>query len=202
MKMNDNAYIVELGVIATVIICIMTFITFMYTVGVWEQEFWESDLDGLSVLGYDGSWGEDIVVIYPDNVTESVKSITNNYWSSMAIQNEGSRSISIVTYCLNAKIPVADTFNILDYHCNVFVVQNGIDFYQTSYVGTGSIDIHANEWTRIITVSLDIQSISSSWDDGTYIVSFENIGVIEGVNVPSGLSLDIVIKDGAISFLL
>lgn len=202
MKMNDDAVIVEIGAIATVIICFMTAITFMYTIGVWEQEFWISDLDGASIIGYDGNWGEDIIVTYQDDSIESVKSISNNYWSSMAIKNEGSKAITTVTYCLNAKLPIDHTFNILDYYCNIYIIQNGIEIYRTLYTKTDSIDIEANEWTRFITTSLDVQTICSNLTDGSYTICFENIGVIEGITVPDGLTFDVVTENGLVKFLI
>ena len=77
--MNNEGLLVELGALATVLICIMTFITFGITTGMWELDLWRSDLQGASVIGYDGYWGEDIVVTYTDGTTESVKSVYNNY---------------------------------------------------------------------------------------------------------------------------
>jgi len=200
--MNKKGSIAEISGLATVVICIMTFVTFGITTGVWEPDFWRSDLDGASIVGYDGSWGEDIVVTYTDGNTESVKGISNSYWGTMSIRDDGSKAISSLEYCINAMIPVSDTFNTREYHCAVSIVRNNNNFYQTTYTTTGFVEIKANEWTRVITVPLDIQSISTNWDNGLYVVSFENTGTIEGINAPGGLSLDIIVENGVISFLI
>lgn len=201
--MNDNAFIVELGALATVVICFMTFITFIITVGAWEPDFWESDLEGASIIGYDGYWGEDIVVIYTDGTTESVKGVSNNYWSTMSIRDDGSKPISTVQYCINAKIPTSDTFDTQGYECMASVVgQDDVVFYRITYTYVSSVDVEANEWTRIVTVSLDVQSVSSDWNDGMYRVSFENAGTIGGIGIPDGRSIDIAVDDGVVRFLI
>jgi len=202
MKMNNDGLIAEAAGVATLLICIMTFVTFMVTTGAWEPSFWESDLEGATIIGSDGSWGEDIVVTYTDGTVESVKSITNSYWGAMSIENDGSNAISSLEYCINAKIPIADVFNTWDYQCDISITQNGLVFYQTIYTTSVPVDIEADEWTRIITVPLNIQVISDNWDDGTYLVSFENTGDIEGVAVPSGLSLNIIVSDNVVSFMI
>ncbi|GAI71770.1 unnamed protein product, partial [marine sediment metagenome] len=63
IKLDDNAMIVKIGSLATIVICAMTFVTFLVTVGVLQPCFWESDLEGASIIGYDGQWGEDLVVV-------------------------------------------------------------------------------------------------------------------------------------------
>jgi len=200
--MDDNALPPEIAGLATIAICVMTFLTFGISTGMWEPDFWRSDLDGASIIGYDGDWGEDIIVTYADGTTESVKGVSDNYWSSMSIQNDGSKPIETLQYCINVLLPVSDVFNTLEYWCDVSIVQDGVGFYQTSYTTTDSIIVKADEWTRIITVPLDVQTISDGWIDGTYSVSFDNAGAIEGVCVPDGLSIDIVVEDNMVSFLI
>jgi len=198
-KGGTDAFINEIAGVATLAICIMTLVMFMISIGVLEPDFWESDME---IIDYDGYWGEDLVVIYTDGSDESVKGIYNNYWSSMSIRDDSSKPISTVQYCINAMIPVSDVFNTHEYCCDVSIVQGGIDFYQTSYTTTDSVNVEANEWTRIVTVSLNVQDVAEGLNNGIYTVSFENIGTIEGINVPDGLSLDIVIEDNLVSFLI
>jgi len=197
--MNNNGTINEIAGFATIAICIMTFISFGMTTGLWEEPFWCS---GMEIIDYEGYWGEDIIVTYTDGQTESVKQISNSYWDSMSIRDDSSKPIVTIQYCINALIPVSDVFNTREYRCAVFIVQDGVDFYQTSYATTDSIDVGANEWTRIITVPLNIQTISNNWNDGIYTVSFENAGTIEGIAVPDGRSIDIVVTGGVITFLI
>jgi len=195
--MNNNGAINEIAGFATIAICIMTAVSFGVTIGAWEPVFWISDIDDV-----DGQWGEDIIVTYADGSTESVKGISNNYWSTMAIENDGSKPISSLQYCINALIPVSDVFTTWEYWCDVSIVQDGIEFYQMTYTTTDPINVKADEWTRIITVSLDVQTISSNWNDGTYRISFENAGSIENINVPEGRSIDISVDDGIVTFLV
>lgn len=194
--MNNTGAINEIAGFATVAICVMTFVSFGITTGMWEPMFWISDIDA------DGQWGEDIIVTYTDGQTESVKQISNNYWSIMSIQNDGSKPISTIQYCINALLPVSDVFSTHEYLCDVSVVQDGVDFYQTTYATTGSINVEANEWTRIVTVPLNIQTISDGFNDGLFTVSFDNIGTIEGIAVPGGRSIDISVTDGVVTFLI
>ncbi|GAH93890.1 unnamed protein product, partial [marine sediment metagenome] len=140
--------------------------------------------------------------VYDDGTTESVKGISNSYWETMSIQDDGSSPISVIQYCLNAKIPTSETFNTREYRCDVSIVQDGVEFYQMTYTTTDSINVTVDEWTRIITVPLDIQSISSDWADGVYHVSFENAGAIENINVPDGRSIDISVDYGNVTFLI
>lgn len=201
--MNNNGFISEVAGVATIFICVMTFITFMITVGAWEASLWESDLEGASIIGCNGYWGEDIVVTYTDNTTESVKGVSNNYWNTMSIRNDGSKPISMLQYCINAKIPSSETFDIRAYECMASVVsQDDVVLYRITYTYVSSVPVEANEWTRVVTVSLDVQSVSSDWNDGIYRVSFENAGTIEGIGVPDGRSIDIVAEDGVVSFLI
>jgi len=199
---NDNALINEIAGVATLAICVMTFITFMITTGALEPGFWESDLQGASIIGCDGQWGEDFVVVYTDGTTESVKGIYNNYWATMSIRDDNSKPIVTIQYCINAMIPVSDVFNTREYWCDVSIVQDGVEFYQTSYTTTDSINVEANEWTRIVTVVLDIESVAEGLNDGLFTVSFDNIGTIEDVAVPDGRSIDIVVDDGIVRFLI
>ena len=195
--MDNNGSVTEIASFATVAICIMTAISFGVTIGAWEPIFWISDLDDV-----DGQWGEDIIVTYDDGSTESVKGISNNYWSIMSIQNDGSKPIVTMQYCINAKIPTSDTFDTLGYECTVSIFQDGIDFYQTSYSAVHFVDVKADEWTRIVTVPLDIESVSEGLNNGVYTVSFENIGTIGDIDVPEGRSIDIAITDGVVRFLI
>jgi len=195
--MNNNGAINEIAGFATLAICIMTAISFGISIGAWEAPFWITDFDDAS-----GDWGEDIIVTYADGTTESVKGISDNHWSTMSIQNDGSKPISSLQYCINAKIPTSDVFDTSEYRCDISIVQDGIEFYQTSYAIVDYVDIKANEWTRAITVTLDIQTISSSWNDGTYCISFENAGTLERIDVPDGRSLDIAVTDGIVTFLI
>jgi len=197
--MDNNGTINEIAGFATIAICVMTFISFGITTGLWEEPFWCS---GMEIIDYEGYWGEDIIVTYLDDNTESVKGISNSYWSTMSIHDDGSRPIEVLQYCLNAKIPTSETFDTREYRCAVSVVQDGIDFYQTSYTTTDSVNVEKNEWSRIITVTLDIQTISSGWNDGVYHVFFENVGAIGGIAVPDGRSIDIDITDGIVTFLI
>jgi hypothetical protein len=139
---------------------------------------------------------------YTDGTTGSVKGISNNYWSTMSIQDDGSSPISVIQYCINVKIPTSDTFDTRGYRCSISIGQDGIDFYQTSFTIISSVDVEANSWTRIITVPLEIQSISSDWDNGIYTVSFENVGTIEGIGVPKERYIDISIDDGIVTFMM
>lgn len=201
-KMNNDAFWIQIGALATLFMCVMTLLTFGITTGMWESDFWHTDLEGASIVGYDGDWGEDIIVVYTDGTTESVKGISNNYWETMTIQDEGSKPISTIQYCINVLLPTSDIFDTLTYRCDISIVQNGINFYQIPYTTTDFIEITANEWTRIITVPLDIQNVSSGWDNGTYSISFENAGTIEGIEIPDGRSIDIAIEEGVVTFLI
>lgn len=195
--MNNNGAINEIAGFATLAICIMTAISFGISIGAWEAPFWITDFDDAS-----GDWGEDIIVTYADGTTESVKGISDNHWSTMSIQNDGSKPISSLQYCINAKIPTSDVFDTSEYRCDISIVQDGIEFYQTSYTTTDHINVVANEWTRIITVTLDIESVSCNWNDGTYTVSFENMGTIEDMNAPDGRSIDMAVTDGVVRFMI
>jgi hypothetical protein len=196
--MNNNGFINELAALCTIGICIMTFLTFGITTGLWEPMFWISDIDGV-----DGQWGEDIIVVYTDGITESVKGIYNNYWETMSIRDDNSDPISVIQYCLNAKIPVSDTFDITGYECIVTVEdQDNVVVYHTTHTYVDSVVVEENQWVRIVTVSLDIESISEGLDNGLYTVSFENIGTIGDIAVPNGRSIDIDITDGIVRFLI
>jgi len=188
--------------VATVVICILTFITFGISTGMWEEDFWRSDLEDASILGIDGYWGEDIVVTYLDGSTGSVKGISNNYWDTMSIQNDGSELISDLQYCLNVRISTAETFDTQGYSCEVSIAQGNNVFYQTIKTYDTQVETEANEWTRIITVPLDIQQVTDELPDGNYTVSFGNTGNIADIDVPSGRYLDIVIENGEVSFLI
>lgn len=195
---NDNALINQIAGFATIAICIMTAISFLISIGAWEAPFWISDIDDV-----DGQWGEDIVVVYTDGTTESVKGISNNYWSTMSIQNDGSKPIEMLQYCLNAKIPTSDSFDITGYECTVSVVdQDNIILYHTTHTYVNSVSIEANQWVRIVTVSLDIESISEGLNDGFYTVSFENAGAIKGISIPDIRSIDITITESVVRFLI
>lgn len=202
MKMNDKGLISTLAGIATLLICLMTFISFGISVGLWESDFWQSDIEGASIVGYDGYWGEDITVTYTDGTKESVKAVSNSYWSAQSIRNDGSKSISSLQYCISALIPISDTFNTLEYHCSVSIVQDNIIFYQISYEYVSFVDVAANEWTQVLTVPLNVQNICMGWNDGIYHISFENTGTIEGLDVPVGLLLDISIENDNVSFVV
>lgn len=197
--MDDNATLVEIGALCTIFICAMTFITFGITIGAFETSLWESNME---IIDYDGQWGEDIVVTYTDGQTESVKQISNSYWSTMAIENEGSKIITSLQYCLNAKIPISDTFDITGYECIVSVVQGDVIFYRITHTYVNSVSIDANGWVRVVTVSLNVHDVTEDLNDGRYTVSFENVGTIEGIDVPDGLPLDIIIEDNLVSFLI
>lgn len=201
-KGGNAGAINEIAGFATLAICIMTAISFSISIGAFEAPFWISNLDGASVIGYDGVWGEDFIVTYTDGTTESVKQISNNYWSTMAIRDDNSKPISAVQYCINAKIPSSDTFDTLGYECTISIIQDGIDLYQTSFTIMSSVYVEANSWTQIITVPLEIQSISSDLDNGIYTVSFENTGDIVGVIIPSGRSIDIVVDNNIVTFMI
>lgn len=199
MKSKDgtDGAVNEIAALATVAICIMTFISFGITTGMWEPMFWISDIDDV-----DGQWGEDIIVTYTDGTTESVKAISNSIWSTMSIENDGSKPISSLQYCINAKIPASETFDTLGYECVISIFQDGIEFYHTPYSTVHFVDVKADEWTRVVTVPLDIQTISDNWNDGIYHVSFDNVGTIGNINVPEGRSIDISVDDGIVTFLV
>ena len=194
--MNNDGAINEIAAFATVAICIMTFISFGITTGMWEAPFWISDIDA------DGQWGEDIIVTYDDGTTESVKGISNNYWSTMSIESDGSKPISSLQYCINAKIPTSDSFDTLGYECMISIFQDDIDFYQDTYATVHFVDVKADEWTRIVTVPLCVECVSGGLNNGVYTVSFENIGTIGDIDVPEGRSIDISVDDGIVTFLV
>ena len=188
--------------VTTVAIAIMTLIALGVTLGMWEEDFWRSDLEDASILGIDGYWGEDIVVTYLDGSTGSVKGISNNYWDTMSIQDAGSDLISDLQYCLNVRISTVETFDTQGYSCEVSIAQGNNVFYQTIKTYDTQVETEVNEWTRIITVPLDIQQATDELPDGNYTVSFGNTGDIADIDVPSGRYLDIVIEDGEVSFLI
>jgi len=196
-KVGIDAFINELAALCTIGICAMTFISFGITTGMWEPMFWISDFDDV-----DGQWGEDLIVVYTDGSDESVKDLSNSIWSTMAIENEGSRPIEALQYCLNAKIPTSDSFDITGYECIVTIAQNDMVAYRTTHTYVNSVSIEANQWVRIVTVSLDIESISEGLDNGLYTVSFENAGTIENINIPDGRLIDLVVDDGIVTFLI
>jgi len=201
---SDNGFISEIASLCTIAICVMTIISFGITIGAWEASLWESNLEGASIIGCDGYWGEDIVVTYLDGITESVKGISNSIWSTMSIRDDGSMPIKTLQYCLNAKIPISDTFDVTGYECIVTVAHEDVVFYRITYtyVGLSPVVIEANQWVRIATVSLDIESVSVGLNNGRYTVSFDNIGNIENINVPDGRSIDLVVDDGIVTFLI
>lgn len=198
--MDNNGFITEVAAMCTIAICIMTFITFGITTGLWEDALWCSDME---IIDYEGYWGEDLVVIYTDSSDESVKQISNNYWATMAIRDDGSMPIETLQYCLNAKIPVSETFDITGYGCTVSIVDqdNGVA-YCTTHTYVDSVRVEANQWVRIVTVPLDIRSISGNLNGGLYTVSFENAGNLEGISAPDGRSIDISIEDDIVRFLI
>lgn len=199
--MDNKAQLSVLSSWATILMCAMTFVTFMYTTGTWETPTYETRFEETSILGYDGTWGENIVVTYTDGTTETIKSITNNYWTTMSINNEGSNPIVLVEYVLDVKIPVSDTFSTQNYFCDISITHNNAIIVDDYFSTMDIIDVPADVWTRIITIPLDVVP-SSNTLDGEYTVSFENHGTIEGVSVPTGLSLDALVTDGVTTFLL
>lgn len=198
---SDNGFISEVAGLATIGIFLMTLVTFGITTGAWEASLWESNME---IVDYEGQWGEDLVVTYTDGSDESVKQISNSYWSTMAIEDEGSKIITSLQYCLNAKIPISDSFDITGYECTVTVTQNSVVAYRITftYVALTPVSIEANKWTRVATVSFDIESVSENLNNGLYIVSFANVGTIENINVPDGRSIDISVEDGIVRFLI